>query len=320
MEEHAMKKTVIIVLAVLMVAALLAACGSPAAQPGAPVAVATLAGPTGMGMVALFDDPAYDISLLTTPDQISPKIISGELDVAAVPSNLAAVLYNKMQGGLHIVAVNTMGVLYIVENGDTVSRIEDLAGKTIYATGQGSTPEYALEKILTQNGVDGVSVEYMGAHADLANAVASGEVALALLPEPFVSTVLAKNVDVAVKIDINDEWKKIFGPEAGMPMGVTIVSEKFAADKAAMDRLIKDYAASVQYVAADPDSASKAIADRQIVGSPAIAKAAIPRCGISFITGEQSKAILKDYFAVMFKSNPASLGGAIPDDAIFYLP
>jgi NitT/TauT family transport system substrate-binding protein len=285
-----------------------------------PVKVATLAGPTGVGMIQMFGNKSYDISLYSSPDEITPKIISGEVAVATIPSNLAAVLYNKMQGGISIVSVNTMGVLYILENGDTVSNIADLAGKTVYATGQGSTPEYALNKILAANGLDNVTVEYMGAHADLANAMAAGDVKLALLPEPFVSTVLAKNSDVKVKIDINAEWQKIFGEDAGMPMGVTVVNNDFAANKANMDQLIADYRKSVNYVTSDSDAAAEDIVTQGIVGAAPIAKAAIPRCGISFITGQQCKAILADYFQVMFDSNPKSLGGAIPDDAIYYMP
>ena len=346
-----MKKRLIILMTLVMMLAVFTACSAPAneaaspsptqapteapsetaaeattPEPSAaygednPLTVATLAGPTGMGMIQLFDNPAYEVGLLTSPDQITPKVISGEVSVATIPSNLAAVLYNKMQGGIKIVSVSTMGVLYIVENGDTVNSIEDLAGKTLYATGQGATPEYALNKILKENGLEDVTVEYMGAHADLANAVAAGDVSLALLPEPFVSSVLAQNTDVTVKLDINEEWRKIFGEDAGMPMGVTIVSDALASDTASMSQLIADYTASVDYVLAETDRAAADIAAKQIVGAEAVAKAAIPRCGISFITGKECKAILDDYFQVMFDSNPQSVGGTIPDDGIYYLP
>lgn len=346
-----MKRVLTVLMVLVMALAMLTACSAPAAESvspapseasapsesaseaptpspvpaaaygdGNPLTVATLAGPTGMGMIELFDNPAYEVSLLTSPDQISPKIISGEATVATIPSNLAAVLYNKMKGGIKILSVNTMGVLYVVENGDTVSSIEDLAGKTIYATGQGATPEYVLNKILKENGLDDVTVEYMGAHADLANAVAAGDVKLALLPEPFVSAVLAQNPDVKVKLDINKEWQKIFGDDAGMPMGVTVVSDAFAQDTASMNQLIADYTASVNYVVSSPDSAAKDIVAKQIVGAEPVAKAAIPRCGLSFITGESCKAILADYFQMMFESNPESVGGAVPDDAIYYMP
>jgi|AGTN01.1.fsa_nt_gi ABC-type nitrate/sulfonate/bicarbonate transport systems, periplasmic components len=350
-----MKKKLTVVIALVLALAVLAACGSPgtagetasqtapettavtdtaaasdSAAPEAtdppsfdennPLSVATLAGPTGMGMIELFDNPAYEVGLYTSPDQITTKVISGEVSVAAVPSNIAAVLYNRMGGGIKIAAVTTMGVLYIVENGDTVNSIADLAGKTIYATGQGSTPEYVLGRILEANGLTDVNVVYMGAHADLANAMAAGEVTLALLPEPFVSTVTAANPDISVKIDINEEWQKIYGAGAGMPMGVTIVSNALAADEAGMARLIADSGASVNYVTTNSEAAAADIVAQQIVGSEAIALSAIPRCGISFITGDACKAILDDYFAVMFASNPDSLGGAIPDDDIYYMP
>jgi NitT/TauT family transport system substrate-binding protein len=313
-----MKKVLLFVLAVIT-AAVFAACAAPAAA-GSPVTVATLSGPTGMGMIKMFGNEAYDVTLLTTPDEISPKLISGEVQAATIPSNLAAVIYNKTKGGIKTVAVNTMGVLYILENGNTVNSLSDLAGKTIYATGQGATPEYVLQKVLDENGIKDVTIQFMGAHADLANAMAAGDVKLALLPEPFVSTVLAKNKDVKVKIDVNEEWKSIFGDEAGIPMGVTVVTKDFAQNKAAMDKLIADYSASVDYVASNSEAAAADIAGAGIVGSKEIAAASIPRCGISFTTGEACKTMLGNYFSVMYDSNPQSLGGALPDDSFYYMP
>ena len=289
-------------------------------EPAAPITVATLAGPTGMGMVQMMDNAAYDISIYTAPDQLSPKIINGEVGIAAIPSNLGAVLYNKLGGGIKVVGVNTMGVLYILENGDTVSSIEDLAGQTIYATGMGATPEYVLKKILAENGLDDVNIEFMGAHADLANALASGEVTLALLPEPYVSIVLAQNSDITVKLDINEEWQAIFGEDAGIPMGIAVVSDAIAADTAAMDQFIADYTASVAYVTSDIDTAAEDIAAKGIVASSAVAQSAIPRCGISFITGEACKTILEEYFEVMNAFDPDAIGGALPDDGFYYMP
>lgn len=311
-----MKKKLLSVIAALAALALLASC-APASS--SPASAAALTGPTGMGMVKLLGSEDYDLSLLTNPDEISPKIISGDVSIAAIPSNLASVIYSKTKGAIRVVAVNTTGVMYIVENGDTVTSLADLSGKTIYSTGQGATPEYALKSILEQNGIKDVTIQFMGAHADLANAVAAGDVKLALLPEPFVSTVLSKNAGVKVKIDINDEWKSLYGQDAGIPMGVTVVSKDFAQDKAAMDKLIADCSASVGYVNSDPQAAAD-IAEAKIVGSKEVAAAAIPRCGISFITGQQCKDMLNDYFTLMYESNPASIGGAVPDDVFYYMP
>jgi NitT/TauT family transport system substrate-binding protein len=315
-----MKKIFLTVSALIMAVLTLAACAADGAANGSPASVATLTGPTGMGIIKMFDDSAYDITLQASPDEISPKIINGEVDIATIPSNLAAVIYNKTKGAVRVAAVNTMGVLYILENGDTVNSIEDLAGKTIYSTGQGATPEYVLKKILDANGIENVTVQYMGAHADLANAMAAGSVTLALLPEPFVSTVLAKNSDIAVKIDINEEWKRVYGESAGIPMGVTVVSKEFAQNKAAMQKLIADYSASVNYVVSDIEAASADIASAGIVASKEVAASAIPRCGISFITGNECKAMLEDYFNVMFESNQGSIGGALPDESFYYIP
>ncbi len=319
MKGFYMKRILSFLLAALTAVSLLTACAAAGPGDTARVSVATLTGPTGMGLIKLLGDDSYDVTLLSNPDQISPKIINNEVDAATIPSNLAAVIYNKTKGSIRTIAVNTMGVLYILENGDTVGGIADLAGKTIYATGQGSSPEYVLGKILDANGLKNVTVHFMGSHADLANAMAAGDVKLALLPEPFVSTVLAKNSDVKVKIDINEEWKKIFGEGAGIPMGVTIVSRKFAQNKTAMDKLMADLKASAGYAASDAAAAAD-IAEAGIVGSKEIAASAIPRCGISFITGAECKAMLEDYFSVMFESDPKSLGGSLPDDDFYYMP
>ena len=314
-----MKKVILTIIAIVMIVAMLASCASTATfDENSPIAGATLAGPTGMGMVQMLDNPAYEIGVYSAPDQITPKIISGEVSMATVPSNLAAVLYNKMDGAIKVVAVNTMGVLYILESGKTVTDLSDLSGKTIYATGQGATPEYVLNEVLAANGLDDVTVIYMGAHADLANAMAAGEVTLALVPEPFVSIVLAKNPDVQVKIDVNAEWKAIYGTD--IPMGVTVVSTELAANKAAMDKIIADYSSSVNFVTANIGDASQAIEDSGIIAAAAIARAAIPRCAISFITGQDAKAMLQDYFNIMYGVAPASIGGALPGDDFYYIP
>lgn len=317
-----MKKNLFFSVLFVTLIVLLASCAAGTQQPqtpAQPIKVATLAGPTGMGIVQLIDNEAYEVEIYNTPDQITPKVISGEVDVATIPSNVAAVLYNKMQGGIKIVAVNTMGVLYILENGDSVNNIGDLSGKVLYSTGQGATPEYAIDKIIAHNGIDNVEVKYMGAHSDLANAMAAGDVDLALVPEPFVSTILAKNPDVSVKIDLNDEWRKIFGDDAGMPMGVTIVSSAFADDSEAMQRLIRDYGESVEYVVNETEKAAVDIAAKEIVGTKEIAKAAIPRCGISFVTDAACAKILDNYFELMYLSNPDSVGGHIPGEDIYFI-
>lgn len=296
----------------------------PTEEPMAkPIRIATLAGPTGMGLIKILDDTSgkYEVSVYTSPDQIISKIVNNEVDAATIPSNLAAVLYSKTNGALQIVSVNTMGVLYICEIGDTVNSLSDLSGKTIYATGQGATPEYVLNKILNDNGLDDVTVEYMGSHPDLANAVAAGDIKLAMLPEPFVSTVTAKNPDVKVKIDLNTEWEAIFGEGTGMPMGVTVINKNFIAEHPeAVAMFMNDYSDSVDFVTNNMSMASELMVTHKIIGAASIALKAIPRSGISFITGDEAKDMLIEYFDVLFASNPKSVGGAIPENDIYFLP
>ena len=313
-----MKKIMIFVLAVVLVLGVLSACSGDAGfSADEPLSVATLAGPTGMGMIELIKSDEYDVQVLTSPDQITPKIINGEVSVAAIPSNLASVLYNKMEGGVKVLSVNTMGVLYILEKGDSIGCIGDLDGKTIYATGQGATPEYVLNEVLAQNNVN-ATVEFMGAHADLANAVAAGEIEYALLPEPFVSVVTAKNPDINVRVNVNEAWKQMTGTD--LPMGVTVLVGDIADNEAAVSKLIEDYSASVNYVNNETDEAAADIEESGILSSAAVAKNAVPRCAISFVTGQDAKAMLTEYLSIMFESAPKSIGGALPDDEFYYMP
>ena len=288
------------------------------------IKIATLAGPTGMGMTKLIDEAEgkYEVSVLTSPDQITPKIINGEADICAVPSNLASVLYAKTEGQIKVLSINTTGVLYIVENGDTINTIADLKGKTIYASGQGSSPEYILNHVLEENGLvpnEDVTIIYEAEHATLANMVAAGEVDIAILPEPFVSVVSAKNADVKVKIDMNAEWEAIYGEGVTIPMGVAIVQKDFL-DKypKAVEAFMEDYEASVNFVNDDMEAASALIAEQGILPSAGVAKMAIPRAGISFIVGDELESVLNQYLEVLYDYNPASVGGTLPDEDFYY--
>jgi NitT/TauT family transport system substrate-binding protein len=291
-----------------------------------PIRIATLAGPTGMGLIQIVDDESliYETEIYTAPDQIVPKIISGEVDIASIPSNLAALLYQKTGGNITNLSLNVSGVLYIVENGDTIESMSDLEGKTIYATGQGSSPEYILTHILEENGLiigENVEVEYLMAHADLANMVAAGEVEVAMLPEPYVSVVMAQNSDINVQIDFNEEWQEIYGTEQSLPMGVTIVNNAFLEENPeAVAQFIEDYKASVAFVTESMDEASELIAEHGIISSAAVAKSAIPKSNISYIEGEKAMTTLNQYFEILFNSNPESIGGSMPDESFYFIP
>ena len=303
-------------LAILTLAVMLFALGC-AKAPAEPVNVAALKGPTGMGISYMMDDKTkYNVELQDAPDVVVGKFVNGEIDIAAVPLNLAAVLYNKTEGNVVLLNLDTLGVLYIVENGNTVNSIADLAGKTIYASGEGATPQYVLDYLLAQNGLtDKVTVKYVGEHTALAAMVASGEAQIALLPEPFVSAVTVKNPDVRVALDLNSAWEEASGTK--LVMGVYIASRTFYNEHPdQVKAFLADYAASVEKVNTSADAAQK-IADLGIVGSAAIATQAIPRSYIVSITGDEAKTAASAVLNVLFTANPKSVGGKLPGDDLY---
>ena len=303
-------------LAFLTLAVMLFALGC-AKAPAEPVNVAALKGPTGMGISYMMDDKTkYNVELQDAPDVVVGKFVNGEIDIAAVPLNLAAVLYNKTEGNVVLLNLDTLGVLYIVENGNTVNSIADLAGKTIYASGEGATPQYVLDYLLAQNGLtDKVTVKYVGEHTALAAMVASGEAQIALLPEPFVSAVTVKNPAVRVALDLNTAWEEASGTK--LVMGVYIASRTFYNEHPdQVKAFLADYAASVEKVNTSADAAQK-IADLGIVGSADIAKQAIPRSYIVSITGDEAKTAASAVLNVLFTANPKSVGGKLPGDDLY---
>jgi len=307
-----MKKLIAVLTLLVMVFAL--GC---AKAPAEPINVAALKGPTGMGISYMMDDTdKYNVELQDAPDVVVGKFVSGEIDIAAVPINLAATLYNKTEGNVVLLNLDTLGVLYIVENGDTIQSLADLAGKTIYASGEGATPQFVLDYLLAQNGLtDQVKVEYVGEHTALAAMVASGEASIAILPEPFVSAVTVKNPDVRVALDLNEAWEAASGTK--LVMGVYIANRTYYNEHPdQIKEFLTDYAASVEKVNTSADAAQK-IADLGIVGSAAIAEQAIPRSYIVSITGEEMKSAASAMLNVLFTANPTSVGGTLPGDDLY---
>ena len=307
--------------------------GSETLQQGAPIRVAALKGPTAMGMVKMMSDSEagqtqspYEFTIYGTADELNPKLISGEIDVAALPCNVASVLFNKTQGGVKLAAINTLGVLYIVETGDTIHSVEDLRGKTIYSTGKGTTPEYALNYVLSQNSIDpaaDVTIDYKSESTEVAAILSETENAIAMLPQPYVTTVAMKNDKLRVALDMTEEWQKAAGEGgSGLVTGVLVVRSAFLEDpanKAAFDQFLADYKASAQYVASNTDEAAPLVAAYDIVPE-AVAKEALPLCNITYIDGQEMKDRAGGYLQVLFEQNPQSVGGALPDDSFYYIP
>ncbi len=321
-----MKKTLLIVLAMILVFSA-AACRNTESQTeqntvpetNDPVRVAALAGPTGIGLAYMMQDlpDRYSVELFTAPDQVTAKIVNGEIDIAAVPINLASVLYAKTSGKVNVIAINTLGVLYLLENGNTINNISDLAGKTIYATGQGSTPEYILQYLLDAYGLtDSVTVEYIADNSALIAMLADGSAQVALLPEPHVSIATAQNENVRVALKVNDLWSE--KNDTQLVQGVYIVrSDYLTSHKYQVDAFLADANISARKVLTEEDAAAVVVA-QGIIGKEPIAKRAIPNCNITLVTGEEMKATVYAMLKVLFDANPKSVGGALPADDFYY--
>lgn len=327
--------------ALLLAAAMLlslAACGNSAAPdngaasvtPPEPAAysVAALKGPTAMGLVKLMQDAEtgetlannYTFSLAASADEVTPKLIQGELDMACVPANLAAVLYQKTEGQIVTLAVNTLGVLYIVENGNAVNSIADLAGKTIVAAGKGSTPEYALRYLLAENGLDpdsDVIIDWKSEHAECVTALATGGATIALLPQPFVTVAQNKLMDLQVRLDLRAEWDALENGSSLITGVIVARRDVVEENPAAVSAFLEDYAASVEWVNANVAEAAALIGEYGIVDA-AVAEKALPACNITCITGADMAEKLSGYLSVLFDQNPASVGGALPGNDFYF--
>lgn len=296
------------------------------------VTVMALKGPTAMGMVSFMNEvdqgeiteENYEFQIAASPDEVSPAIVQGTVDIAAVPANLASVLYQKTDGGVQVLSINTLGVLYLVGNGDTIQDISELKGKTIYASGKGATPEYALNYILKENGLipgEDVQIEWKSEHTECVAALTEHPDEIALLPQPFVTTAQSKNSSLQVVLDLTDEWDKIQEKNNGnssLVTGVTIVRTEFAQEH---PEILKDfmehYEESVSFVNNNTEEAAGLIGSYDIVPEE-IAKKALPECNIVCIDGNEMKEKLSGYLEVLEQENPQAIGGALPADEFYY--
>lgn len=330
-----MKRTALAAAVLLAAGALLSGCGNGGEEGqgdgvqnsgqgetktvSAPVKIAALNGPTGMGLAPLMENASYEITVFQSPDEVVGKVLSGEFDLAAVPSNMGSVLYNKTEGQVRLAAVNTGGVLYLLENGDSVKNVADLKGKTIYASGKGGAPEYILNRILLDAGLaEGeVTIQWLANHSDVASTASVEEGAVALLPEPFVTVTTAKNPDMRTVADLNAIWMDTYNEE--LPMGVMIASKAMAEDRGEdLQIFLRDYKEAVNFVNANPSEAAQMIADAEIVADAAVAEKAIPRCNIIFLSGSEAESALNKFYSVLFEMEPKSLGGKLPDETFYY--
>lgn len=295
---------------------------------GCDINIASLKGPTSIGLVKLFSDSDegatinnYNYSIYGAADEISTGIVKGEIDVAAVPCNLAAVLYNKTEGQIVTAAVNTLGVLYILEKGENLNTLEDLKGKTIYTTGQGTTPEYTLRYLLSANGIDpdnDVDIQFLSEASEVVSTISTMETAIAMLPQPYVTVAQNTDESLYVAFDITEEWEKL-DEDSTVVTGVLIARKDFIDEHPEQfAAFLEEYKASAEFANTEVEQTAELV-EKFDIFKAAIAKKAIPACNITFISGQDMTAKVSSYLQVLYDADPSSVGGTLPDDGIFYI-
>lgn len=331
MIKKVMRKVTAVALSFAMLGALLTGCGSGKAEEKVTVKVGALKGATTLGLLPLEDKAAngeagenYEFSMMTAADELLPMMIKGELDIALLPSNVASILYQKTNGGVTVIDINTLGVLYMVSGDSSITGVEDLAGKIIYLTGKGTTPDYVLHYILSGNGMDADSdctLEYKSEATEVAALLAENPDAIGLLPQPFVTAACAQNDALSVILDMNAEWEKLQGEDGSrLVTGVTVVRNEFLQEhENAVATFMEEHQASAQSMNSDVENGAKLAAASEIIAKEPIALKAIPKCNITYIDGADMKQALSGYLEVLYEQNPESIGGALPGDDFYYI-
>lgn len=288
---------------------------------GAEINIGVLKGPTGMGAAWLMDRNEqgltlndYEFTVAGAADELTGRLIQGGLDIAALPTNAISTLYNKTEGKIVTVGVNTLGVLYILENGENVMSIGDLEGKTILASGKGSTAEAVLNYLLAENGVT-AEIYWATEHTEAATLALTGEYDIVMLPEPFVTNVMSKSEDFRVALNIAEEWKSLTGGVLTMG-GIAVRKEFLEENPEAVAEFIKDYGMSIDFTNSDPANAGLLI-EKYDIAAAAVAEKAIPRCNIVWLTGDEYRTVLESFLGVLNEANPASIGGAMPAEDFY---
>ncbi len=293
------------------------------------IRVAALKGPTAIGMVKLMEDAAtgtasnnYNFTIAGAADEISVGLVKGDFDIAALPCNLASVLYNKTQGGIKLAGINTLGVLYIVETGERITSVKDLKGKTIYTTGMGTTPQFTLNYLLTAHGIDpmkDVTIEYKTEATEVAALLSDADDAIAMLPQPYVTTVMMNNDKVKIALDVAKEWEQISKDGSSVVTGVVVVRSEFLEqNKEAFDVFMTEYTASAAYVNENIEEAS-ALTEKFDIFKAAVMKKALPYCNITMLRGEDMKQKVNGYLTVLYNQNPQAVGGTLPKEDFYYM-
>lgn len=295
--------------------------------------IGSLKGPTSMGLVSLMDRASkdsvegdYEFIMVTDASELVAQIVSGNLDIALVPANMASILYQKTNHSVQVLDINTLGVLYVVSADDSIKTISDLNGKTIYMTGKGTTPDYVLQYLLSANALtsDDVTIEYKSEATEVAAVLAKDSNAIGLLPQPFVTAAMAQNENLQMVLDLTKEWDNVQSEGGGsLVTGVTVCRSQLFEDNVtanAVKIFMKEHKESAEFVNANVEEAAQLVASVGIIEKAPVAAKAIPYCSITYIDGEEMKEKLSGYLNVLYEQDPSSVGGQLPDEAFFYLP
>ena len=292
------------------------------------VKIGSLKGPTSMGLVYLMDQAEkgesanqYEFTMAAGADELLPSVISGDLDIVLVPANVASVLYNKTEGGVSVIDINTLGVLYMVSGNADIKEMADLAGKTVYLTGKGTTPDYVTQYLLAENNLtDEVTLEYKSEATEVAAMLVEDTDAIGVLPQPFVTAACAQNENLSVVMDLTKEWAAIQGKGGSqLVTGVTVVRNDFLNEnQAAVDKFLEEHKASAAYANENVEEAAELVVSAGIMEKAAVAAKAMPNCNITYIDGTDMKTALSGYLEVLYNQDAGSVGGALPAEDFYY--
>lgn len=320
------KLCTLILTAVLGMSAVLGGCGQKETET-VTVRIGSLKGPTSMGLVSLMDQTKngeagqnYEFTMAAAADEINAAFLKGDLDIVLIPANVASVLYHKTEGQIAVVDINTLGVLYLLESKETVSSVADLAGRTVYLPGKGTTPDYALQYLLEQNGIEigEVDLQYKSEAAEVISALSEEPDALGLLPQPAVTTACMQQKDLRIALDLTEEWDKVT-MDSSLVTGVTAVRREFLEqNESAVQAFVKDHMESAQFANENVEEAAELVAALEIVPKATVAAQAIPYCNITCLTGKDLRTALSGYLDVLAGQNPEAVGGKVPSDDFYY--
>ena len=317
--------TLILAMVLGTIASALTGCGAAEKKDDAVIRLGGMKGATTIGLVNLVDkigkaetDNNYTFEMYTAGSDVMAAMVAGQVDIATVPANVACVMNSKVEGGVSVIDINTLGVLNCISAGDQISSVADLSGKTVYATGQGAVPEYTIRYLLDANGVTDCNLEFKSEPTEIVSIFAENADAVAILPQPFVTAALAQNEALKISFDLNDEWAKV-NPDCKIVTGVTVASNSFIKDhKGLVEAFLKDHKESADKALSDVDTTAALVVEQGIIAKEPLAKKAIPNCNITCITGKEMKSALEGYLKALFEQDPKSVGGSLPGDDFYY--